>query len=266
MTVSAAPRKWLPIALAALVAFLVLLTLLGADYRAIDLEDRLRPPLSGSGLLGTDELGRDVAARIARGLGWSLAIATASTAIAFIIGTTFGLVAARQESLLGGAMRLLTTFTQAFPPFVLAVAVIAVAGEAGFTSMVLTLGLITWPVFSRVVYAEARSLFAREYVIAAQMMGLSRGKLYLRHILPSLVPSLSVLAVFHFADMIIAESALSFLGIGAPMGAATLGSMLSTSRGYMLSAPWLMLIPAFSIVIVIVLAHYFGQRLRDRFR
>jgi peptide/nickel transport system permease protein len=195
-----------------------------------------------------------------------LSIAVTSTAIAFAIGTAFGLVAARQGSFLWSAMRLLTTFTQAFPPFVLAVAVIAVTGEAGFISIVLTLGFITWPVFSRVVYAEASSLFTREYVIAAQMMGLPRWKLYARHILPSLVPSLSVLAVFHFADMIIAESALSFLGIGAPMGSASLGSMLSTSRGYMLSAPWLMLIPATSIVLAIVVAHYFGQRLRDRFR
>ena len=237
--------------------------LAGRDHRAMNLDLRLAAPLTQGHLLGTDELGRDVLARLLTGLRWSVATAVSATAIAFVIGTTFGLIAARRPSLMGEAMRLLTTFTQAFPPFVLAVTVIAVMGDAGFWSIVLTLGLVTWPVFSRVVYAEACSLFQRDYVLAAEMTGMSAIRLFARHVLPGLIPSLSVLVVFHFADMIVAESALSFLGIGAPLGAATWGAMLSESRGYMLAAPWLTLAPALAMVTLIVCAHVFGQHLRN---
>ncbi len=235
----------------------------GHDHRAMNLDLRLAAPLTGGHLLGTDELGRDVLARLLTGLRWSMTTALSATAIAFVIGTAFGLIAARRPSVMGEVMRLLTTFTQAFPPFVLAVAVIAVMGDAGFVSIVLTLGLVTWPVFSRVVYAEARSLFQRDYVLAAEMTGVDALRLYVRHVLPGLVPSLSVLVVFHFADMIVAESALSFLGIGAPLGAATWGAMLSESRGYMLAAPWLTLAPALAMVSLIVCAHAVGQHLRN---
>lgn len=238
-------------------------TLSGYDYRQIDLGLRLAPPLSPGHLLGTDELGRDVLARLLNGLRWSVGASLCATMIAFTIGTTFGLIAAHRGAFLGGAIRLLTTFTQSFPSFVMAVTVIAILGDSGFLAVTLTLGLVTWPVFSRVVYAEARSLFQREYVQAAEMTGMSVVRLYGRHVLPALVPSLSVLVVFHFADMIVAESALSFLGIGAPLGAATWGAMLSEGRSYMLEAPWLTLSPAFAMVAIIVVAHSLGQHLRN---
>jgi len=145
----------------------------------------------------------------------------------------------------------------------MAVTVIALLGDSGFWAVTLTLGLVTWPVFSRVVYAEASSLFQREYVQAAEMTGMSVARLYAHHVLPALVPTLSVLVVFHFAEMIVAESALSFLGIGAPLGAATWGAMLSEGRAFMLQAPWLTLGPAFAMVVIIVAAHSVGQHLRN---
>ncbi|MHC3127366.1 hypothetical protein OB03_08745 [Brevundimonas sp. GN22] len=235
----------------------------GHDHRAIDLTARLLPPLSPDHLLGTDELGRDQLARLLTGLRWSVGAAFCATVIAFCIGSTFGILAAHKGGILGSALRLLTTFTQSFPSFVMAVTVIAILGDSGFVALTLTLGLVTWPVFSRVVYAEARSLFQREYVQAAEMTGMSKMRLYLHHVLPALIPTLSVLVVFHFAEMIVAEGALSFLGIGAPLGAATWGAMLSEGRGYMLEAPWLTLAPAFAMVIIIVSAHRLGQYLRN---
>lgn len=235
----------------------------GYDYRSIDLNARLLPPLSPGHLLGTDELGRDQLARVLNGLRWSLGAAICATAIAFVIGSTFGILAAHRGGLMSSGLRLLTTFTQSFPSFVMAVTVIAILGDSGFVALTLTLGLVTWPVFSRVVFAEARSLFQREYVQAAEMTGMSKTRLYLHHILPALVPTLSVLVVFHLAEMIVAEGALSFLGIGAPLGAATWGAMLSEGRGYMLEAPWLTLTPALAMVVIIVSAHRMGQYLRN---
>jgi peptide/nickel transport system permease protein len=183
--------------------------------------------------------------------------------IASLLGTVVGLLAARSRALVGTALRQVTVFTQSFPVFVLAVAIVAVLGKSGLDTLVLTLGLVTWPVFARVVQAEASSLFTREYVLAAEMMQMGTPRLVLRHVLPALVPSLSVLLVFHFADMIIAESALSFLGIGAPLGAATWGGMLNESRAHMLTAPWMLLAPAACLILLVVGAHALGQRLRE---
>jgi peptide/nickel transport system permease protein len=233
----------------------------GHDPGFVELERRFLPPLSPGHVLGTDQLGRDVLARLLHGLRWSFSTALCATLLAFAVGTALGLMAARSRSLLGTAIRQITAFAQSFPVFVLAVSLVAVVGT-GFAAVVLVLGLVTWPVFCRVVQAEAASLFAREYVLAAEMLQMSRLRLYTRHVLPGLVSSLSVLVAFHFADMLIAESALSFLGVGAPLGAATWGSMLQESRAYLLSSPWLLLTPAAAVVTLVITANLLGDALR----
>jgi peptide/nickel transport system permease protein len=228
-----------------LLSCIVLLALIGPglaahDARFIDLDQRFLPPFSRGFALGSDQLGRDLVARILHGLRWSFATALCATLIASSIGTALGLLAGRSRSFLGKAIRQATALAQSFPVFVLAVSLVAIVGS-GFMAIATVLGLVTWPVFCRVVQAEAQSLFTREYVLAAEMLQMSPLRLYFRHVLPGLVASLSVLVPFHFADMLIAESALSFLGIGAPLGAATWGNMLQESRSYLLNAPWIML-------------------------
>jgi peptide/nickel transport system permease protein len=249
--------------LLALIALLVALgpSLAGQDPGFVDLRGRLLPPNSPQHLLGTDQLGRDLFARLLHGLRWSLAAATGATLLAFTTGTLLGLLAARRHSPLATLIRQVTNFAQSFPVLVLAICLVAIVGNS-LATVVLVLGLVTWPVFCRVVQAEAASLFAREYVLAAEMLQMSRLRLYFRHVVPGLLPSLSVLLAFHFADMLIAESALSFLGIGAPLGAATWGNMLQESRAYLLSAPWLLLVPASAIVMLVITANLLGDGLR----
>ncbi|MGQ0385140.1 MAG: ABC transporter permease [Gammaproteobacteria bacterium] len=258
--------RWELLAGGALLLLIVALVVFGPALSGhqpgdIDLKDRLAAPGAAVHPLGTDQLGRDVLARLLHGLRWSRAAAAGATLLAFITGTLLGIVAARSRTPLGTAIRQVTAFAQAFPVFVLAVCLVAIVGNSLLT-VVLVLGLVTWPVFCRVVQAEAASLFTREYVLAAEMLQMGRLRLYLRHVLPGLVPSLSVLLAFHFADMLIAESALSFLGIGAPLGAATWGNMLQESRAYLLSAPWLLLVPATAIVTLVITANLLGDGLR----
>jgi peptide/nickel transport system permease protein len=237
--------------------------LTGYDPQFVDLEQRFVRPFSVLHVFGTDQLGRDLFARLLHGLRWSLSTALCATVLAFVVGTVLGLLAARSHSFAGKAIRQVTAFAQSFPVFVLAVSLVAVVGN-GFKAIVLILGLVTWPVFCRVVQAEAASLFTREYVLAAEMLQMSSVRLYARHVLPGLLSSLSVLVPFHFADMLIAESALSFLGIGAPLGSPTWGNMLQESRAYLTNAPWLMLVPALAIVTLVIAANLLGDGLRRR--
>jgi peptide/nickel transport system permease protein len=237
--------------------------LAGYDPQFVNLEQRFVRPFLAQHVFGTDQLGRDLFARLLHGLRWSLSTALCATLLAFAVGTVLGLLAARSHSIAGKTIRQVTAFAQSFPVFVLAVSLVAVVGN-GFQAIVLILGLVTWPVFCRVVQAEAASLFTREYVLAAEMLQMSPVRLYLRHVLPGLLPSLSVLVPFHFADMLIAESALSFLGIGAPLGSPTWGNMLQESRAYLTNAPWLMLVPALAIVTLVIAANLLGDGLRRR--
>jgi peptide/nickel transport system permease protein len=238
--------------------------LAGHDPQFVQLDARLLSPFSPGHVLGTDHLGRDVAARLLQGLRWSVGISLGATLLAFVIGTTLGLLAARRESALSTAIRQVTAFAQSFPAFVLAVGMVAILGS-GFWTVVLVLGLVTWPVFCRVVQAEAASLMQREYAIAARLMQMSRLRWYLWHVLPGLLPSLSVLSAFHLAEMLMAESGLSFLGIGAPLGSPTWGAMLSDSRPYLTNAPWTMLAPAAAVVCLVTAANLVGDGLRRRY-
>ncbi|MFZ4070437.1 MAG: ABC transporter permease [Caulobacterales bacterium] len=231
------------------------------DPEHVVLADRLAPPLSPGYLLGTDHLGRDLLSRLLTGLRWSFLVAGTATLIAFALGVALGLFAAVDRGPLGVLIRQIAALTQSLPVFVLAVAIIAVLGN-GFTAVALTLGLVTWPMFARVVDAEARSILKRDYIAAAAMMQMGRLRLLVRHVLPGLLSSLSVLVAFHFADMLIAESALSFLGVGAALGQSTWGVMLSDSRAYLLTAPWLLLAPALAVVAIVISFNLVGDGLR----
>ncbi len=238
---------------------------LAPDPYLTSLGDRLLPPGSAGHWLGTDALGRDLAARILTGLGWSLAVAAVATAIAAAIGTSLALLAAEREGWLRTAILQLVAAVLSFPGLVVAIAVIAVVGH-GYWPLTLTLGLLSWPVFARVVYAEARGLLERDYVLASRLAGASRARILAGHVLPGIAPTLYVMLAFHLADMLVAESALSFLGLGAPLGSPSLGNLLAESRQYLYVAPWLMFVPAAAIVVVVIAANLLGDGLTRRTR
>jgi len=261
----------LGLALGVLIFALALLNVTLSEFDPLegDIVARLRPMFSPGHWLGTDQLGRDQWSRLLAGFPWSLGIAAVSTAIAMAAGTIAGLIAAQQAGPVRTVVNRSVDTIIAFPGLVIAICVIAVIGR-GFWPLSLTLGILTWPFFARVVYAEALGLMQRDYVLAAQLFSVHTGRIIFCHILPGLRPTLLVMLAFHFADMLIAESALSFLGLGAPLMAPTWGNMLAESRQYLTSAPWMLLAPGGAIVIVVITLNLIGDGIsklsRDRAR
>ena len=228
------------------------------DPMAGDLFARFQPPGTDGHILGTDELGRDIWSRVLAGLTWSMSAALVSNLISFVIGTALGLLAAEMPGLVRTIIRQLIDTVLSFPGLIVAICVITVF-EQGFWPLVLTLGFLTWPVFARVVYAESLTLLERDYVQNARLIGVGRVRTLTRHVLPGLRPTLMVMLAFHFADMLIAESALSYLGLGAPLGEPTWGNMLAASRDKLIFAPWMMLAPAGAIVMAVVTTNFVGD-------
>ncbi len=209
-------------------------------------------------LLGSDHLGRDLWSRAVAGLQWSMACALTANVINLLIGTSLGLMAAEKEGWARTIIRQFTDTLQSFPFLVVAIVVVVIVGH-GFVPLVLTLGLGAWVVFMRVVYAEATSIYQRDYVKAARIAGVSRSAIMFGHVLPGVRASLFVIFAFHFAGLLIAESALSFLGIGAPLGVPTWGNMLAESRQYLLKAPWMLMVPAGAIVLAVITMNLVGD-------
>jgi peptide/nickel transport system permease protein len=228
------------------------------DPMGTDLLNRYQPPGTPGHWLGTDQLGRDLWARALAGLEWSMTTAIMATAISLVIGTLLGLLAAQREGLVRTLVRQSIDTILSFPGLIVAICVVALWGQ-GYWPIVLTLGLLSWPVFARVCFAEALSLLEREYVQSAALAGMSRFQILIQHVLPGLRPVLMVMLAFHFASMLISESALSFLGLGAPLGEPTWGNMLAASRAELFEAPWMMLVPAAGIVIAVVTANLIGD-------
>lgn len=257
---------WLGVVLAGLLlaATIASDSLQPADPAKTNLLGRFTEPGADGYWLGSDNLGRDLLARVLAGLQWSLGAAALATAISATIGTTLGLIAAEYSGRVRTVILQITDLVLAFPGLIVAICVIAVVGQ-GFWPLVLTLGFLSWPPFARVIYAEGLSLSSRGFVTAARLSGSSRASILVRHWLPALSGTLGVMLAFHFAEMLIAESALSFLGLAAPVGEPTWGNMLAESRPHLFRAPWMLYVPAGAIVIAVLAANFIGDGLAHLF-
>jgi len=192
------------------------------------------------------------------GAPWSLGVAFAATLIAAILGIAVGLAAGEFDGVPRRALLQLVNLTLSFPGLVAAMAAVAIVGQSN-TAVFLVLGLLSWPVFARVCYAETLVIKERAYVSAARIGGVRPHILLWRHVLPALAPSLIAMVSFHFAEMLVASSALSFLGIGAPLGSPAWGAMLSESRPYLFQAPWMLVGPAAALAITVLVLNLWGD-------
>lgn len=246
-------------------AVVIVLTVWGQSIAGFDpgkqnLAGRLLPPGADGHILGTDKLGKDIFARVAAGFRWSIPVAMLATAISASIGTTVGMIAGWNEGWIRSTLSRFMEVAISFPYLVLAVAIIGVVGR-GFFALSLSLGLVAWVSFARVVYAETRRVKEREYVMAARLMGMGALRIILTYIVRGIRPTLVVMSAFIFADLLVAEAGLSFLGLGASLRDPTWGNMLSDSRINLFEAPWMMYGPASAVILTVLTANMIGDGL-----
>ncbi|KAB0639313.1 ABC transporter permease [Burkholderia stagnalis] len=231
------------------------------DPLALSLGERFRAP-SAVHLLGTDEFGRDIFSRILSGAGASLLVACLTVLMAITIGTLLGLTAGYFRGLVDRVMMVANDALLAFPGILLALGISVVAGANKY-GIVLALGLAYAPTTVRLVRGTVMSLREKEYIEASRVIGNSELTTMLKHVLPNCAAPLMVLATSMFGWVILAESAMSFLGLGVPPPAPTWGNMLSSGRPFIESAPWLGMAPGLCIALTLLGINLLGDALRD---
>ena len=224
---------------------------------------------SSTALLGTDTLGRDVWSRVVAGAGASLTIATLGTLLALLIGLAVGLVAGYAGGWVDGALMRVVDLVLSFPFLLLAILLAALLREADLASstapVILTLGAVSWTTMARVIRGKAMSIARAEHVVAARTLGASPVRIMVRHILPNVAGVVVVVAVLGFAQNLLAEAALSYLGLGPAPPAPTWGRMLYEGRPYYRTSPHLVIAPGVAILLAVVAFNLVGEGLRDMF-
>lgn len=261
---------WFGLLLVAGFTIVSLLAPILAPYGPTDqtLAARMQPPAWMAGgsvehLLGTDHLGRDILSRLLYAARLSILIGVLTAVVSSIIGSVVGVLAGYFGGLLSTVLMRLLDIQTAFPFLVIAVAVVAVLGPSPAVIMI-TLALWTWVPFGRVAHAATLRARSVEYVEQARISGAGDSRILLTHVVPNVLPSTLVIWAFAVSQVIVAESALSFLGLGIQPPTATLGGMVSDGRNYLGVADWIALIPAAAIVLVTFGVNLIGDGLRDR--
>jgi peptide/nickel transport system permease protein len=231
------------------------------------LESRLQPPpwmggTSSSSWLGTDNLGRDILSRIIYGSRISLLVGATTVILAGFMGCFLGAIAGYFGRGTDEVVSKITEIFLAFPFLLLAIALMAFLGQ-GVINIILALMMSRWVQYCRVVRGEVLSLKERDFVTAAKALGGKDFYILLKHVVPNTFASVTVIATFAMAIVIISEASLSFLGLGVPASIPTWGSMLSEGRSYMNRAPWLTIFPGLAIFITVFGINLLGDGLRD---
>lgn len=230
------------------------------DPEALDPLATFAPPSDGLPM-GGDYLGRSVLARLVSGLRVSLALAVISALLAAALGTVLGLVAGYAGGIADEVAMRLADVLFAFPTLLLALLVTIVIGP-GVTGVVVTIVVATIPVFARVARGPTLSVRQMEYTIAARVIGASPARVLLRYVLPNVSTPLLVQLAFTLSGALIAEGALSFLGLGVQPPAPSLGSLIQNGRTYMEIAPWTMLFPGLTLAALILAVNLLGDELQ----
>ena len=228
-----------------------------------DLRNRLAAPGNAAHWLGTDELGRDVLSRLIVSIRISLLIAFGATAMAAVVGTLLGFLAAQFRGWVEQVVLMLIDFQAALPFLILALAVLAFFGNT-LPLFICLMGLYGWERHARIARGLAIAADAQGYAASVRQLGAGPWRVYLRHVLPNIASTLIVSATLSFPEVILLESGLSFLGLGIQPPMTSLGNMIGYGREYLTRAPWILLSPSAVVVLTTFSVSVVGDWLRDR--
>ena len=255
-----------------LVGFIGAVALIGpsvapSDPTAQQISQRLRPPLwdengSSAYLLGTDQLGRDLLSRLLYGARISLMVSLAAAAGSAVLGVLLGVLAGFYRGWIDDVVMRLVEIQLAFPYLLLAITIMAVLAPS-MRNVILVLAISGWVVHARLVRGITLSLAQKEFVISARALGCSDRRLIMRHILPNLVPVITIVLTLQVAQFVIAESALSFLGLGLRPPTPSWGSIMNEGRQYLELAWWIETFPGLAIMVATTGIGLLGDWLRD---
>jgi peptide/nickel transport system permease protein len=219
------------------------------------------PDGSAAHPLGTDQLGRDMLSRLAYGGRTSLLIGAVSVALTGPLGLCLGILSGylggRVESVVMGIVDIILAL-----PFVLVAIFLAALIGPGLLNVLIILTVSGWVVFTRVTHSQTLGLKASEFIEAARAIGASDARILWRHVLPHTIGPFLVVATLQVGRMMLAEAALSFLGLGVEPGRPTWGTMLGDSRAYILTAPWLVTFPGLAITVIVLATNLVGDWMR----
>jgi oligopeptide transport system permease protein len=231
-------------------------------YDEVNKADVWLPPLSGGHLLGSDALGRDLLARLLTGLRVSLAIGLVATLVSLVIGVAWGAVAGYVGGKLDEAMMRIVDVLYSLP-FVFFVILLMVTFGSNIVLIFVAIGAVEWLTMSRIVRGQTLTLKNKEFVEAARAAGLGRTAIIARHIVPNLLGPVVVYVTLTIPAVILAESFLSFLGLGVQPPMASLGSLIAAGASDMELAPWLLVFPSVVMVLTLMCFNFVGDGLRD---
>ena len=227
----------------------------------IDVPHKLMPP-SFAHWFGTDNLGRDVASQMLAGSRISILVGVIAVGIGLVFGVILGLLAAFARGLIEDAIMKLSDFVFAFPALLGAIMLTSTYGP-GVVNAIIAIGVYNVPIIAKLTRVTANGVLAREYALAARAAGRGPIAIAFDHVLPNIAPALIVQATIQFAIAILAEAALSYLGLGAQPPQASWGKMLADAQNVLYSAPWLALYPGVAIALSVLGLNLLGDGLRD---
>jgi peptide/nickel transport system permease protein len=264
-------RRW-PIVSMVIIVVFVLAALLApvlspADPYEQSLRQRFRPPVweergSWAHPLGTDRLGRDQLSRIVYGARVSLAVGALAVLLAGAVGATVGMVAGYYGGRVDAVLMRITDATLSFPTILLAL-ILAVTVGPSFTNVVVSIAVILWARYARVIRGQVLTLMQLDFIAQARIAGAGAWRIITRHLLPNTLNTLVVLLTLQIGYVIIVEASLSFLGAGIPPPTPAWGSMIAEGRDFVTSAWWASALPGLAILLVVLAFNLLGDWLRD---
>jgi oligopeptide transport system permease protein len=231
-------------------------------YDEINKNDVWLPPLAAGHLIGSDELGRDLLARLFTGLGVSLAIGAVATAVSLAIGVAWGAIAGYIGGVVDEVMMRIVDVLYSLP-YIFFVIILMVTFGSNFILLFVAIGAVQWLTMARIVRGQTLSLKQKEFIEAARAIGLTRMQIISRHIVPNLLGPVVVYVTLTIPGVILAESFLSFLGLGVQPPMASLGTLISNGAQDMELAPWLLIFPSITMVVTLMCFNFIGDGLRD---